>query len=359
MSAPLTFFRRCLLPGVLALACLQAAAQTGTAPVITPFYTPGDLMRSVHRFWYAPQSAAFAQESAALLPALSAVCAAPAEAAAARLEEARSRWKSTASAWDRLSAVQIGPLVSRRSSRQIDFQPTRPELVKAAIQAAPADATAMETIGTPAKGLPALEWLLWTQNISTNPPACHYAVQVAADIRREADEVATAFAQLAARQPGDDEASNPPAVAELLNQWIGGVERLRWSEIEKPRLAGASAGSVTYGARAGASFARAASGQTSARWTALWDTLRTLGAAPAGAVVSLETYMRGLGRDAPASKLAQHMARADKSMKNLNPSSKTGMAAAVRSLAELKQISEADVAPAMEVSIGFSDADGD
>jgi uncharacterized protein len=353
----------------LALASWGGLAQTpaapATPPVVSPFYTPGDLMRSVHRFWYAPQSAALAKASAALTPAVAAVCSAVGDAGASQLAQARTQWKATALIWDKLSSVQVGPLVLRRSSRQIDFQPTRPELIKRAIQTAPADATAMESIGSPAKGLPALEWLLWTQAVTPGTPACTYAVQVAADIQREADALARGFSDLAARKPGEDEAANLPALAELLNQWIGGVERLRWTDIEKPRMAGATAGSTTFGARSGASFSRAASGQTAARWAAQWEALRALGtstagtAAPGAGLASLESYMRGLGRDAPAGKFAQSMARADKALQPLSPASKPAMAAAVRALAEVKRVAEADVAPAMEVSIGFSDADGD
>jgi uncharacterized protein len=44
----------------------------------------------------------------------------------------------------------------------------------------------MELIGTPAKGLPALEWLLWVKPIQPASAECRYAVQVAAEIQREA-----------------------------------------------------------------------------------------------------------------------------------------------------------------------------
>ncbi|MES2942701.1 MAG: imelysin family protein [Pseudomonadota bacterium] len=344
-------------------------AQTGGVPV--PFYTPGDLMRSVYKFWYVPQAKNFAEQAALLPAAIAKVC--EAGSGAAQLEQARSQWKTTTSAWDKLSGVQIGPLVLRRSARQIDFMPTRPELIKNAIQTAPADATAMESIGTPAKGLPALEWLLWVQPItsstSANIAACTYAVQVAADIKREADELDKEFAALGARKPGEQEENNVPAVSELLNQWTGGLERLRWAEMEKPRLAGATGlagGAVPSGIRSSAAYARSASGQTAERWSSQWLALRSLGAAqtadaprPGAGLVPLETYMRGLGRDEPASKLAQTMARTDKALQKLKPANKAGVTAAARTIAEVKKVAEAEVAPAMEVSIGFSDADGD
>lgn len=351
------------IAGAVLLAGGAGHAQTIASNVAVPFYTAGDFMRGAYSFWYSPQAAAFAEQAAGLPPAISAVCDAGADNATAKLEQARERWKAAALAWDRLSGVQIGPLVQRRSSRQIDFTPTRPELIKRAIQTAPQDAAAMESIGTPAKGLPALEWLLWSQPIASATPACRYAVQVAADIQREADTLAKAFSDLAALPPGEAEESNGPAMSELINQWTGALERLRWAEMEKPRMAGAA-----QGGRNAAPYARSASGQTAARWAAQWQALRTLGASPAQAseaprpgagLAPIETYLRGLGRNEPADKLAQGVGKADKALQNISPANRAGITAAGRSLADLKKLTEAEIAPALEVSIGFSDADGD
>jgi predicted lipoprotein len=350
-----------ILAGAATLLAGAAQAQTVPSNVAVPFYTAGDFMRGVYRFWYAPQAAAFAEQAGGLPTAIAAVCDADADAAAARLEQARERWKASALTWDRLSGVQIGPLVQRRSARQIDFTPTRPELIKRAIQAAPQDATAMESIGTPAKGLPALEWLLWSQPIAPGTPDCRYAVQVAADIQREADILAKAFGELAARPPGQGEETQGPAMSELVNQWTGALERLRWAEMEKPRLAGSA-----QGGRNAVAYARGASGQTAARWAAQWQALRTLGASqapeaprPGEGLAPIETYLRGLGRNEPADALTQSVGKADKALQNLSPANRTGVTAAGRSLADLKKLAEAEIAPALEVSIGFSDADGD
>lgn len=349
------------LAGAALLAGGAARAQSVASNVAVPFYTAGDFMRGAYRFWYAPQAAAFAEQAAGLPTAVSAVCDAAADTAAPQLEQARERWKATALAWDRLSGVQVGPLVQRRSTRQIDFTPTRPELIKRAIQTAPQDATAMESIGTPAKGLPALEWLLWTQPIAPATPACRYAVQAAADIQREADALAKAFAELAARPPGEAEQTQGPAMSELINQWAGALERLRWAEMEKPRLAGSA-----QGGRNAVAYARSASGQTAARWAAQWQALRTLGASqaaeaprPGAGLAPIETYLRGLGRNEPADLLAQSVGKADKALQNVSPANRAGITAAGRSLADLKKLTEAEIAPALEVSIGFSDADGD
>ncbi len=158
--------------------------------------------------------------------------------------------------WERLSAVAIGPLLERRSLRQIDFTPTRPELIARAVERAPADAADMERIGTPAKGLPALEYLLWTKPVKPGSAECRYAQQVAADIDREAQALEQGFAQAAGRE-WDDEAA-VAAMSEALNQWVGGLERLRWAEIERPVRARSSGG------RDAAVFPRAASAQSAA-----------------------------------------------------------------------------------------------
>ena len=154
--------------------------------------------------------------------------------AGAALQSARQQWKETVQAWDTLSAVPVGPLVQRRSLRQIDFTPTRPELIERAIRAAPADARAMERVGTPAKGLPALEWLLWTQPAAPASPACRFAVLVAHGVDEEARALTQAFAELAQRNWLEDEEAAVPAMSELVNQWVGGIERLRWAAMEKP-----------------------------------------------------------------------------------------------------------------------------
>jgi hypothetical protein len=180
----------------VAWCCGAAAAQTAPAAAAVPFYTAAHFMQGLHRHWMLPRASAFAAEAAALAAAVERACAAP---GAAALRQARLRWQSTAAAWDTLSAVTTGPLLQRRSLREIDFMPTRPELIARAIRAQPSDAQAMERIGTPAKGLPALEWLLWTQPVAAGTPGCRYAVRVAAQIDTEGTALAQAFAVLAAR----------------------------------------------------------------------------------------------------------------------------------------------------------------
>lgn len=355
--------------GVLALACLlqlpAAQAQVVPAQSAVPFYTPGNFMQGAYRYAYAPQAAQFSRQAHALTKTLSALCAAPAAPNTAEpLQQARAQWLRTTTAWDGLAGVQIGPLLQRRSARQIDFSPTRPELIQRAITSMPADARAMERIGTPAKGLPALEWLLWSQPIAAQTPACDYAVQVAADVAREADALQQAFDALAALDLSEEEDRSVPAMSELVNQWVGSIERLRWAYIEKPRLVRQTGAHAAT--RAAAAYPRSASGQTAASWNAHWQAVRAVSAAssnvvpqPGFALLSLETYLRGRGLNRIANTLAAHVLTTDQAMRAAQPDNNASLVSATRALSALKQYIEAEVAPALNINIGFSDADGD
>lgn len=349
--------------GLLAALVLQGAAVAQTVPanVAVPFYTPPAFVQGAYRFWYAPRAQAFAAEAAGLPAAIQHLCAGEGDAAQA-LQSARGRWRSAALAWDTLSAAAVGPLLQRRSARQIDFSPTRPELIERAIRAAPIDARAMERVGTPAKGFPALEWLLWTRPVAPGTPACSYAVLVAREIEGEAQALAQAFDQLAQRAWAADETAAVAAMGELLNQWVGGLQRMRWDDMEKPLRR-----AQTSGARGSLpAYPRAASGSTRRSWASRWQALRTLAAAqgndvplPGAGLVPLETYLRGRGLNPLANRLAAATAHATGRIQAANPAQPNRTLAAAQSLATLKRLAEAEVAPALEVQIGFSDSDGD
>jgi predicted lipoprotein len=297
----------------------------------------GDLA-SLHATWFVPRAAAFVQASQPLAPAIESLCAASPDTAPAALDLARKQWLASLAAWERLSAVAIGPVLERRAQRQIDFTPTRPRLIEKAIKAAPANAKDMELIGTPAKGLPALEWLLWVKPIQPASPECRYAVQVALDIGREAEA-------LASTRPHPQDAQ--AALGELLNQWIGGLERLRWASLEMPQRVAMTAH------RATPDFPRQASGGTAVAWAGQWDALRGL------ATAGLEPALRGRGGAALADRLVQALKRADAALAGLDGRNRERVLAAGQALADLKRLAEGEVATALGVSIGFSDSDGD
>jgi hypothetical protein len=311
--------------------------------------TPG-FIQAVYRDWMVPAAADFARDSARLAPALQALCDAPPGQADATLQLTRQRWLAVLSSWERLSAVAIGPLIERRSQRQIDFMPTRPRLIEKAVKSAPTRPAEMELIGTPAKGLPALEWLLWVQPVQPASPECRYAVQVAAEIEREAAALDAAYKQAA--QPTRDSVTASADLSDLVNQWVGGLERLRWAYMEKPmRMA------MTSKRDTAPDFPRTSSGATANSWAAQWAALHDL--AVGRGPISMETALRERGQAKVADALVRAIRQADANMQGLTMSNQDDILAAAEELDALKRLTLKQVAPALGVSIGFSDADGD
>ncbi|HEY8608438.1 MAG TPA: imelysin family protein [Noviherbaspirillum sp.] len=338
-------------------AAAAASAQSFGRDVAVPLYTPSDVVDGLYRHWAPPRAAAFVVSAEKLHAALGTFCAAS-PGADVRVGSVRDAWREAAAAWERLAAVPIGPLIERRSVRAIDFTPTRPQLIERAVREAPRGPQAMERIGTPAKGFPALEWLLWTKPVASGSQACAYAAEVAADIVREAGALRAAFEAHGAREWDNDTAAG--AFTEFVNQWVGSAERLRWQEIERPVREARST------SRTAARFPRHASGATASSWVTHWEALRDLAIAsrqevpqPGQAVIPIELYLHGRGQMALAQRWKDNIAQADAAMRGLSPGAQDRLLAAAKRLASTKRLAEEEVAPALDVSIGFSDADGD
>jgi predicted lipoprotein len=327
----------------LVLTCLIAlAAVTGARA------DEGAVVRAIYRDWLVPRSAELVAESAKLTRALQGYCVAP--DADAALLEARRAWRTGLLAWERVSTVAVGPVVDRRLRSRLDFMPTRPRLITRAVAAAPASADDMDLIGTPAKGFPALEWLLWTNPMQPVSAECRYAVQVAMEIEREAQVLEKLFRQDAAAALNGQSAQL--ALRELVNQWLGGLERLRWAQMEKPVQEAATSEKKTA-----PEFPREASDATAASWAAQWETLHALADGLGGA--SLAGLLRERGQPKVAEALSQSVVQADTGMAQVDPADPAQVMASARRLSALRRVLESDVAPALDVRIGFSDADGD
>ncbi|HTH08613.1 MAG TPA: imelysin family protein [Acidovorax sp.] len=373
-NASLRILSTGLAVAALAAAVLPATGQAQGAPSApswqrnaVPFYDTVHALQGIYRHWALPRAQDFDRHARALAPAVATLCQAHAAEGKSALDAARSAWQATARAWEQLSAVSVGPVIARRSQRAIDFTPTRPALIEKAIAAQPQGAKTFERIGTPAKGLPALEWLLWTRPAQPGSSACSYAHEVAQDVARESAALAKAYADAATTDwgAGGEQEQSTQAISEFVNQWVGGIERLRWAQMDKPlRAAGSGSGARTP------DYPRTASGSTLPAWAATWGGLRSLTTLPANAeipaageaLVPLEMYLRGKGLNPLADKLRQSTDKVDASMAQVQKSglqNKAAIQQTARDLAALKFLAESEVAPALQVSIGFSDADGD
>jgi uncharacterized protein len=330
-----------------ALLAVAAAAFAGSAAAVDN----AAAIQSVYRHWAVPRAAELVAASARLTSALQTVCAAPADQAEGALQQARAQWLASVQSWERLSTVAIGPLIERRSQRQIDFTPTRPRMIEKAVKSGPASAADMELIGTPAKGFPALEWLLWVRPLQPASPECRYAVQLATEIEREALALDMAYRQAASKLA--DASAAASAMSEMVNQWVGGIERLRWPNLEMPVRVAISSN------RDSVDYPRRDSGASATVWAAEWSALRTLASSRTEGLLTLESILRARGSAGLADALAEAVGQADASMRNLTGTDRERALAAADKLAALKRLVESDVAPALGISIGFSDADGD
>jgi hypothetical protein len=327
-----------------------AGSKIALARTVLPLYTPVDLVLGWYRYAAAPRARAFQEQARVLVIAVEDDC-------NGRLsrEAARRQWRETTTAWEYLSAVATGPLVTRRSMRQIDFSPTRPALIERAIHSQPTGEVAMARVGAPAKGLPALEWLLWAQPNAPRVLTCAYARETALDVWREAKALSEEWSNLANRsRDAWSENEAKAAVEELVNQWIAAVERLCWAQMEKPLRAGTPQ-----------VLPRQLSGSTAQSWQAHWAAIVGLARAgneapaPGTGLVSFELYLRGRGHDDLANRWAAVVDAADTRVRAVNPKVPSTVLDAARALAELKRLAETELAPTLEVRLGFSDADGD
>jgi predicted lipoprotein len=338
-------------------------AQTG-GTVATPYYSAEHVLQGLYGHRLPPLASAFRTEAERLVQATEQHCAGQAPLAAVQ-----ARWQGTHAAWVQLSVPAVGPLIARRSQRQIDFWPTRPDFLQRAMQRQPASLEDMTRIGAPAKGFPALEVLLdrWTaDSASTTPQACRYAVLIAQGIAAEAQGLERDVGEWARRDWTEDGPTTQAALAEWVNQWLGGLEHLRWAHIEKPITTHRTSGQAEKGLPV--PFARQNMARNLQDWRTRWASLLAQGRqapgtpapAPGTALPPIESLLAGKGHLALAQQWARSLDAVTARMDALTPdASEASLMALATQLKAVTVQFQNEVAPALDIRLGFSDADGD
>lgn len=294
------------------------------------------------------------------------------------IESGQQAWRQAMRAWRRLEALQSGPTLQRRSSRRLDFWPTRPTSIEAAVRATaelpPAGAEAdraMARLGVAVRGLPALEWMLFPEMGRPAPwsrSAEHrrYAKRVADELVAEGLTLHEAWSWEARRweTAGADELQR--GMQEVLNLYVGSCELLRGKKLQKAARIVALGG---HGASLVNAFDSARSGQTKPFFlTHLEAWLELLvgpvgDAAPQDRAASLTGLLaaRGLGDlAAPMVPAAQAARRASLELPadpaQWSPARVEPMAKALR---DMRELIDPPIAQALNVTITFTDADGD
>ena len=377
---------QCLGGAVVMWAAVAAQAQTTSPPaapkvpatpalVAFPYYHVGDVVQGLYARYLPQRAAAFEAAAQRLTAALQAQCNAPQAAPALQ-----AQWRQTLVAWQALATPALGPVVTRRSQRAIDFWPTRPNLIEKAMARQPQTLAALEAIGTPAKGFPALEWLLQRP---LNAASCGYAQLLSQEIEAEATALAAALrpdAALQATAPPTpapaasasdgadaevdaDDPSGQARFSEWVNQWLAGWERLRWIEIEQPIQKARTR-------QAEPEFARQDRAANLAEWQAQWAALKVQAqlsaeqrqSPPQAAQgpIPIEALLLGKGQIALAARWAQALDKAGARITALPPNADTQtLMALAQDMKAVTTLFQNEVSVALDVPLGFSDADGD
>ncbi|MEK8029927.1 imelysin family protein [Ideonella sp. DXS29W] len=306
--------------------------------------------------WYAPAARRFAADGESLVERTQAWCASTTKNLQATsrdpaLEAARQAWVQAMVSWTRLSAVQIGPLLDRHSDTRLDFQPMRPAALDKVIAnpSAPGE-WAMDRVGAQARGLPAMEYLLWKKPAAPRTPTCQYLSVLARDLRDEAADLDKAYAAEASATRSADEAA--AWFNTYINQWLAGLGRMRWRDLEMPAR--------SWGME---QAPRAASGQTALAWRERWAALRVVTAGGAGApegLIPLTSYLRARGLTASADALARDASLADSALQSATPATPNAqLLDAAKRVDFVTHTIAREVSTQMQIQLEFSADDGD
>lgn len=272
----------------------------------------------------------------------------------------RAPWAVTMQAWETLAAVAVGPLLERRSARAIDFWPTRPAQIQRLLDSGLAglsDVRSLETVGASARGLPALEWLLFKATDTASRRAL--ALLLAQQVRQEADSLLVGYQQLAHAER--DEAEAWALYGEWFGQAVGGLEQLRIKKMV-PDTRGKDS----------SPWVRGLSRQTAASWLAQAQGLQAfLTGTPAAQAAasqqaagwpvpgSVNSLLLGRGHLQHSQMLVQQTAAMVQAVALAHPHKPATVRAAKTALSKLSALLDTLAGEVLGISLGFTDADGD
>ena len=334
---------------VIASSALQANQLSAVAP---PYISAQQLLMGLLNQYLLPSAAALLQAAKALEASLAEPNTPPAQ-----WRQHRALWTHTMLAWERLAAVSVGPLLERRSARTIDFWPTRPAQIQRLLAHGLGDITSvqkLDTVGVSARGLPALEWLLWKTD--DRGPAHRYAHLLAQQVTAESQALLSGYQTLAAAEW--DEADAWALYGEWFGQAVGGLDQLR---IKKMVL--------ETRARDSSPWVRGLSGQTARAWQAQAQGLqaflvgspaRQAAALPGLPVAgSVNSLLLGRGHITDSQALLRQTQATIVLVQAACPANATSVRLAQAALAELSGQMSALATGVLNIALGFTDADGD
>jgi hypothetical protein len=249
--------------------------------------------------------------------------------------------------------------MERRSLPRIDFWPTRPPQIEAAVVDQGRGALDLAKVGVTAQGLPALEYLLFdpagrgTPALSS-PAHCAYAQRIAAELTLETADMNKAWVDWARRgEIAADAAKASALVADTLNVVVAALNQMRGRKLQRPASTPIPAAPAWDAWRSGA---------TRDNLLANLEGVRSILIGDANSP-GLLTLLRGRGHLAIANQLEQRLNDAEVAVRALPNDLRTASArahgTALQTLAQLQESIAADTATVLKVTMGFNDSDGD
>jgi predicted lipoprotein len=347
--------------------CALAAVRPSIAQP-APIVAPSAWMQALVRQVLAPRAAAAASVSEALAQRIGAVC------QGGDPDAAREAWRAAALALRGLSPLPFGPLLELRTLRRVDFWPTRPPQIERSIRGRADGSLPEARIGVTARGLPALEYLLFdagAPDLRQDAAACRYAHWVAEDTAGQLAALRPAFDDWQSRLAEADAQAEAALLTDGVNILIGGIDTLRLRYLEKP--ARSSAAQPDFDAwRSGATRAHLLAYHGALR-LGLQGRVTTTGETRSGAVglasgqgpPGLTAVLRGRGLLTLADRVDVLLDRSEAALRELPvsigsvPADAAVVDPAIERLGELQVLLARDIADRLKVSVGFGDNDGD
>ncbi|HEY3500094.1 MAG TPA: imelysin family protein [Polyangiaceae bacterium] len=293
------------------------------------------------------------------------------------LEAARSAWWTARAPWKRAEVFAFGPYSEepQRIGPKIDFWPARPETIEGVLEDDfELDPEAIEDLGAPAKGLPALEYLLYAPDADPvalfgDPRRGEYVRALAQDLVARAREIHDAWAPehenflnelVDAGRSSTRFMNLNAALGEIVNRIGYTLENDRLEKLA-PALGDTSDGTPQPD--------RLESTYSGRSLEDLRDNLAGIehlyrGDAPSG-LRGLDAYLRGRGKNLGRSfdELALACRNAFDALPGTLAEAVSAEPAAVREVmsrfAALQRFFQVDVLNALSLSLGFNDNDGD
>lgn len=352
-----------MLSCVLILGVVAASCESGTEE-------RADFRQRLLEDWgvyvAVPAYTRFEAGAASLKSASEALCAAPTDAA---LDAAKDAWHSARGPWKEMEVFAFGPYRDEplRLQPKIDFWPLRPDSVDAVLTGdGGVDATAIANLGAAAKGLPAIEYLLWSADAGAFVDRrCAYLQGLTADLAIRATEMRAAWdpaegdyaGALARSGRGGAYESLQEGFAEVVNRMGHTIENIRFEKLGKP--VGLDGGPVQAD--------KVESGPSGRSIQDVHDNLTGIEALYRGAGdgIGLRDYLAFRSRsydaefDARLSAARAALDAIDGPLSSAIDTDADTVLAAIEALGALQLLIQVDMANALSVNLAFNDADGD